>query len=278
MIPDWDTNHLFLSDLLEKKYPDVFVGLRSVLKDVPIDIIAGTADIWCRDFMPVQIDEDTFCKFVYAPDYLLGYEHLITPPEKCRLPFMKNYRQEPIVLDGGNVVASRDKVILTDKIYRENPSVGQPRLRQRLEEVFQAKCIIIPMDEPLVGHADGVVRFIDKDHVLINDYSRIDAGYGEELRNLLEGSGLAVESMPLFEENGQCRPGEFPSAVGLYLNYLRVGNVVVMPGFGRPEDQVAVEKVRKVMPDANVSQVPCRSLAGKGGVLNCISWTIRMVH
>ena len=118
---------------------------------------------------------------------------------------MKHYRQEPIVLDGGNVVASRDKVILTDKIYRENPSVGQPRLRQRLEEVFQAKCIIIPMDEPLVGHADGVVRFIDKDHVLINDYSRIDAGYGEELRNLLEGSGLAVESMPLFEENGQCR-------------------------------------------------------------------------
>jgi len=144
MIPDWDTNHLFLSDRLIQQQPALFVRLCSALKDVPIDIIRGTADIWCRDFMPVQLDEDTFCKFVYAPDYLCGDEHTITPPEKCRLPFMKKYRREPIVLDGGNVVASRTKVILTDKIYKENLNIAEPRLLQRLEEVFQAKCIIIP--------------------------------------------------------------------------------------------------------------------------------------
>jgi agmatine deiminase len=275
MIPDWDTNHLFLSDLLEKKYPDVFAGLRSVLKDVPIEVIPCTADIWCRDFMPVQIDEDTFCKFVYAPDYLRGYEHLITPPEQCRLPFMKNYRQEPIVLDGGNVVASRNKVILTDKIYKENPSVERSRLLQRLEEVFQAKCIIIPADEPVVGHADGMVRFIDKDRVLVNDYSRIDAGsYGRELRNLLEKNGLEVELLPIFEEKVRLRPGEFPPAVGLYINFLRVGEFVVLPAYGRLEDHEAMEKMQRVLPNIVVSQVPCRDLAEDGGVLNCISWTI----
>lgn len=278
MIPDWDTNHLFLSDRLLERQPALFVRLCSALKDVPIDIIRGTADIWCRDFMPVQLDEDTFCKFVYAPDYLCGYEHTITPLEKCRLHFMKKYRQERIVLDGGNVVASRKKVILTDKISNENLDIAEPHLLQRLEEVFQAKCIVIPWDkEDEVGHSDGVVRFVAEDSVLMNDYSSIAPGYGEEVQKVLKSEELRVETLPLFEEETERRRSDdLPSAVGLYLNYLRVGNIVVMPGFGRPEDQVALEKMQRVLPDAAVSQVPCRSLAEAGGVLNCISWTIRI--
>jgi hypothetical protein len=275
MIADWDTDHLFLSDRLENEEPALFTSLRSVLKDVPIDIVPGTSDIWCRDYMPVQLDENTFCQFVYAPDYLRGFERLVTPPEKCRLPFMTSYRQERIVLDGGNVVASRTKVILTDKIYQENPAVA--RLRRRLEELFGAECIFIPKEPgDEVGHSDGVVRFVTEDRVLINDYAGVDAGYGERLQSLLEKQGLEVDTLPLFEEKGRRpRRDDLRSAVGLYINYLRVGDVVVMPEYGRPEDQVAVEKMRRALPKAAVSQVPCRSLAEKGGVLNCISWTIK---
>lgn len=69
-------------------------------------------------------------------------------------------------------------------------------------------------------------------------------------------------------------PDDLHSAVGLYINYLRVGDVVVVPGYDRPEDEAAFEKVRAVMPDARVFQLPCRGLAEKGGVLNCVSWTI----
>src|SRR5262245_45871519 len=109
MIPDWETNHLFLSDRLEAVEPALLAGLRAAMIGLLIDIIPGTMDIWCRDYMPVQVDKKTFCQFIYAPDYLRGHEHLVTPP--CRLPFMCDYRKEPIVLDGGNVVASRNKVI-----------------------------------------------------------------------------------------------------------------------------------------------------------------------
>src|ERR1700722_3768473 len=130
MIPDWETNHLFLSDRLEAEEPSLFASLRSALAGVPIETIPGTADIWCRDYMPVQVTQDRFCQFVYAPDYLRGFEGLITSPEACRLPFMHDYHQEPIVLDGGNVVASRSKVILTDKVYKENSSIDRLRLGQ----------------------------------------------------------------------------------------------------------------------------------------------------
>ena len=276
MIAEWDTNRLFVSNLLETKYPALFASLREALNGVRIEIIPATADIWCRDYMPIQLDEDRFCQFVYAPDYLRGFEHLVTTPEKCRLPFMKDYRQESIVLDGGNVVACRTKVILTEKVYKENPGIERPRLRDRLEQIFQAECIFIsqdPGDE--IGHSDGVVRFLDERRVVMNDFSSVDPGYGDRVRKVLEKSGLEVTTLPMFEEKKRRRPGDLPSAVGIYINYLRVGNVVVLPGYNRPEDQEAVEKAQRAMPCATVLQLQCRSLAEEGGVLNCISWTIK---
>ena len=276
MIADWDTNTLFVSDRLEKEEPDLFASLRSALNDVPIKIIPGTADIWCRDYMPIQLDQDRFCQFVYSPDYLRGHHHLVTPPEKCRLPFMLIYQQEPLVLDGGNVVASRTKVILTEKVDKENPGIERPRLRAKLEEVFQAECTFIPKQAgDDVGHSDGVVRFVAENRVLINDYSTLDPGYGEKVRGVLENQGLEVETLPMFEEPRRRRRGEIESAVGIYINYLRVGNMIVLPGYNRPEDQEALEKAKRSMPKATVLQVPCRTLAEEGGVLNCISWTIK---
>lgn len=276
MIADWDTNYLFLSDRLEIEFPTLFADLRSVSKGVTINIIPGTSDIWCRDYMPIQLDGDRFCQFRYNPDYLRGSQQLITPPDRCRLSFMDDYRQEPIVLDGGNVVASRSRVILTDKIYKENPSIERPRLRARLEEVFQAECIFIPKEPyDTVGHSDGVVRFVAENRVLINDYSAVDPGYGTRLRSLLERKGLEVETLPMFQEKVGRQPGDLHSAVGLFINYLRVGDVVVLPGYNGPEDKAALEKVRQVIPDARVFQVPCRDLAEKGGVLNCVSWTTK---
>lgn len=276
MIAEWDTNRLFVSNLLEAKHPALVASLRAAMKGVAIEIIPGTNDIWCRDYMPVPLDDDRFCQFVYNPDYLRDDQHLITPPEVCRLSFMKNHRQESIVLDGGNVVASRTKVILTEKVYKENPRIERPRLRDRLEQIFQVECIFIPQDQgDEVGHSDGVVRFITENRVLMSDCSTVDPGYGEKVRRVLEKKGLEVEMLPMFEEKKRRRPGYLPSAVGVYVNYLRVGNVVVVPGFGRPEDVPALEQIRRVMPKAVVSQVQCRSLAEEGGVLNCVSWTMR---
>lgn len=143
--------------------------------------------------------------------------------------------------------------------------------------MFRAECILIPKqagDE--VGHSDGVVRFVAENRVLINDYTAVDPGYGAKLRTLLEKKGLEVDTLPMFEEKSKRRPGEISPAVGIYINYFRVGDVVVIPAYNRPEDELALQKLQQVLPDAAIFQVLCRDLAGKGGVLNCISWTIKM--
>lgn len=92
----------------------------------------------------------------------------------------------------------------------------------------------------------------------------------------MEKNELEVETLPMFEEDGGQRRGDLPTAVGIYINYLRVGDLVVVPGYLRqPEDQLAKETIQAVLPNASVFQLPCRSLAEEGGVLNCISWTVK---
>lgn len=79
MIAEWDTNRLLLSDRFKTVDPQLFASLRFALQDTNIEIIPGTSDIWCRDYTPVQLSDNSFCQFTYRPDYLKGFEHLITP-------------------------------------------------------------------------------------------------------------------------------------------------------------------------------------------------------
>ena len=73
MIADYESNVVYFSSWLEKEYPKIYIDLVTVLKknNVAYDIIPCTNDIWCRDYMPVQIDEDRFLCYRYYPDYLL---------------------------------------------------------------------------------------------------------------------------------------------------------------------------------------------------------------
>ncbi len=65
------------------------------------------------------------------------------------------------------------------------------------------------------------------------------------------------------------------SAEGLYINYLHVGNLIIVPQFGYPEDTTALKLIEKAYPDCKVVGHKANWLAKEGGVLNCASWTIR---
>ena len=57
MIADRDTNVVFVADTLERRFPDVYRGLASILGEhgIPLRTIPGTRDVWCRDYMPIQV-------------------------------------------------------------------------------------------------------------------------------------------------------------------------------------------------------------------------------
>lgn len=276
MIPDWDTNTVFFSDQMESRHPALLSALLAILHryDIPMHIIPSARDIWCRDYMPLQCDEATFRKFRYRPDYLKDFPTLITPASACRLPFMQRYRSVPLTLDGGNAVASRKYVVITDKIYQENPGLTHAAVRASLERQLARACIIVPKEPgDIIGHADGIVRFLTDELVVVNDYSRIDPDYGERLQKTLAKHGLRWEIMPYFQEADF--PKGIPSAVGNYTNFLRVGDLIVVPTYGDSADDEAIRTLERLLPTATVYPLDSRVLAREGGVLNCVSWTIK---
>ena len=179
------------------------------------------------------------------------------------------------MLDGGNVVGGRDRVIVCEKVFSENPGWAESELIRRLGQLFEVGEMIVIPTEPgdVVGHADGVVRFGDGDVVLVNDYRNVDARYQTALRRVLKRAGLEVIELPYSPKAGKARG--IPSASGCYINYLRVGRLIILPCFGLTEDGVAQGIVRQYFPAGDLSSLDCSDLSAEGGVLNCVSWTLR---
>lgn len=278
MITDAPTNFVYFSDLLPERFHKLHGELTGILEDADIGVglIPGTKDIWCRDYMPVQISKDRFVQFTYRPDYLLhGDEHTITPPEVIRaaMPPGTTCRRSGIVLDGGNVVRLPDRVIMTDRILGglEERAIGS-RIEElrRLLEVDDV--VIIPQEEDeLYGHADGIVRPLKGDSVLVNEYGESCSDYRRKLYDALEDAGLQPVPIPYKPEDDDSYE---QSAVGVYINFLQTRNIILLPFFGLPEDAVAMRLFQDLFPDTSVKSVYCKCLAKKGGVLNCISWNV----
>lgn len=127
MILSGETDKVFFSAHLKADYPVFFRRIASVLAryGIAVDLLEDTADYWCRDYMAIQVGEDRFVKYRYAPDYLdhPASRRYVTQVDKVigRLGITpdKLFDLGDIVLDGGNVVKTPSHVIMTEKVFVE---------------------------------------------------------------------------------------------------------------------------------------------------------------
>lgn len=278
MIPDHHKNTVFLADTLAVRFPGLWQQIHDACErhGVACRTIQGTRDIWCRDYMPVQLAPGRFVQFRYEPDYLRGYEETITPVETRRAALAgENCESSDIVLDGGNIVSAAGTAILTDKIYAENPTLKRSALRRQLHNLLEVDHLVIIPQEPgdWTGHADGALRFVDEHTVVVNDCARVDPSYGRKLRKCLSQARLDVIDLPYVPQADQ-RPDRFPPAFGTYVNFLRVSNLLLVPAYRIKEDDAATTVLGRCYPGCHVVPIYCRGVAAEGGVLNCVSWSV----
>jgi agmatine deiminase len=277
MLQDSKTNKLYLSALLKgSKYLSFFKRFEEKLIEryIQFELLENTNDIWVRDYMPVQIGEDKFVQFVYNPSYLKKYPELVTNVDSIisTLGIKTNFSK--LIIDGGNVIKSRDKIFMCDRIFSENRSLKKSYIIGELEAVFETdKIIILPTDpEDEFGHADGVLRLIDNDNVLINQYRKEDKAYKGKLLAVLKEAKLNWEELPFNPYDNKSKL----DAKGIYLNYLQMEDVIFLPIFGLAEDEIAIKKMETVFPAQNIIPVLSNEIAKQGGVLNCISWNVKI--
>lgn len=211
MIIDAQTNTLFLADVLPRKFPGFYSKLEHLLISLRVSfrLLPHAKDIWAVDYMLVQIDQDEFVQFVYNPDYLQPKRWHITISHGVQIAANLGIktRTSEIILDGGNVVNARNKVILCDKILKENKSFSRLDLISELKSTFQIdEVFLIPQQAgDFIGHSDGMIRFVDEHTVLVNDYSREKPAYQNAVKSALKATGLDCNTLPTPTETEPAR-------------------------------------------------------------------------
>ena len=150
-------------------------------------------------------------------------------------------------------------------LFRSNSGFSKEEVVAEIERVFSAKLVVIPWDkEEKFGHADGMVRFVSDDHVLINQYKDIDPVLRQKLIDALS---------PHFSEISELEYGKASSQNSwAYINYLQVDNFIFVPQLGIMTDELAREQISKVFPTSKIVPVEVKGIVKKGGALNCVSW------
>lgn len=277
MISDNKTNFLYLADILPEMYPAFFTKFEAALNrcNISFRLLPYTKDVWAVDYMPIQVDKENFVQFAYNPDYLRDskkWSKTIPDVDAICKAINVSPIKSHILLDGGNVIRTTDKVIMCDKVFTENPNVTENDLIKELQELFKVdKLFFIPTD-PLdfTGHADGMVRFYNNNTVLINDYSREDKEFQLRFRLALHNAGLKWIEIPYNPYNNQ----KDSHANGIYINFLQMQQAVVIPTFGIEEDDAVVEQFEQLFPEQTIITVDGNDLAYDGGLFNCITWNI----
>lgn len=269
---------VFLSEILKEKYPDTCNKLISIFDkhQVKYSFLKATKDIWCHDYMPVQTPSGKLIQFTYNPSYLKGNkeweESRSDVKDVCR---MNNINAEfsDINLDGGNVLIFDDRAIISDRIFSENPNRDKDELVKELGKQLECEIIIIPAEkDDMTGHADGMVRFVNRDTILGNNRADEYKYWREGMQKVIDKYGLTYIDIPFFAPKDSKHP---LSAVGIYVNYLEVNNLIVLPVFGRDEDKLAVDIIQKTFPERVVETIDYNEVAYEGGLLNCTTWVVK---
>lgn len=277
MIQDYESNKLFLADCLPVKQPVFFQRFEKVLNECNIrpNFLPKTKDIWTVDYMPIQIAKNKFIQFVYKPGYLNTpyYKKTISNTDAiCKEIGIKTIKSN-LNIDGGNVVRSKNKVIMTDKVFHENKDLSKTEITKQLIELFEIdELIFIPWDSvnDKIGHADGMVRFINEDTVLINDYSIEEKKFQRDFRLAIDKSGLNSIELPY----NPVLNSESISATGIYINYLQMQQAIILPTFNHKQDEQAFKIMSECFKEQKLVTLESIDIAKKGGILNCITWNI----
>ena len=157
---------------------------------------------------------------------------------------------------------------MTDKIFKENPKYQKKDLIEKLEKLMEIQIVLIPWDRyDMFGHADGMVRYIKGNQVLLNNYSDFDTNLRKSILNALTPHFIVEE---LRYGTPRCSKQSWA-----YLNFLQTNSCIFVPGLNIKEDSLAIEQIKQYYPEYRVIQIQgCEELVRDGGALNCISWNI----
>ena len=242
------------------------------------------SDIWIRDYFSCGniIQNKKLCslKAIYNPSYNNYYSPIDDAAGiKLTQKYFDNYVFLPFKLDGGNIICNDEYIIISEKLYTENLNLSKKEIEGYFNQNFKQKLITIPTELlDVIGHTDSIVRFLDSRTLYLNIYDedfRVDNRYAMQIRKLLQeklGMKYKILMLPSYLSDEISEDNIF-SAKGLFINFLRLENNLIIPSFkGLENYEREIKKIlNKEFPSLNIYFSPCDNISSQGGCFNCIT-------
>jgi agmatine deiminase len=185
----------------------------------------------------------------------------------------------PFVLEGGAVDVDGEGAVLTTRQCLLNPNrngvIDEKTAEQWLRDALGVERVLW-LNEGLLndhtdGHVDTVVRFVGPGAVVAMEARGSDDPNRVVLGSLLrqaEAHGLEVVRIPspgrVLDAEGRVMPAS-------YVNFYVANTTVVVPTYGSPWDDEAVERVGALFPGRRAIGIDARPLLTGGGAFHCIT-------
>jgi agmatine deiminase len=181
------------------------------------------------------------------------------------------------ILEGGAIDGDGTGTFLTTEQCllnpNRNPGFDRDEVASRLKRDVGATRVVW-LGEGLLndhtdGHVDNLARFVAPNRVAIPEATAEDpnaAAYADAAEALLDAD-LEVVALPspgLVERDGEIIPAS-------YMNFYIGNAAVIVPLYGAPNDNAAVEAIQQLFPDRTAIGLRADHVLTGGGSFHCIS-------
>lgn len=262
----------------------VLEELGAILHRVPF------GDIWMRDIAPIFVRNDDgdvasvcFAFNGWGGKYLLDGDDLVAA--RVGEIVGGDLFAYGMVLEGGAVEPDGRGTLLTTRQcllnQNRNRGMSQDAIEDALREALGAKKLLW-LEEGLLhdhtdGHIDTIARFVEPGRVVCMEARSDDDPNREVLKVIAadlaklkdaEGRSLQVERIP---SPGRVLDHEDLVMPASYCNFYIANTTVVVPTYGSPFDEEAVEALRPLFPGRRVVGMPAKTILTGGGAFHCIT-------
>jgi agmatine deiminase len=230
--------------------------------------------VWIRDygpwFMREEGDSEGIVDFIYnrpRPQDDIIPQHI---GSDWGMPVYGSPLEHP----GGNfMVDGLGTGFASDLIYDENPGYTAQEIDSLMlvYSGLEQFSVVQKINLEYTGHIDLWTKCLNDTLIMVGEYAaghanhellNQHAAYFESLTNR-EGRPYRVVRIPM--------PWSTASAPPSYLNSLVVNHKVLVPLWGRAEDDTALVIYQEAMPAHKIVGIDCTSMSGSGGAIHCIA-------
>lgn len=254
--------------------------------------VAPSNDSWARDHGPITVldhDKPRLLDFTFngwGNKYRADLDNRITGRMHVAGVFGDTPMQSAdFVLEGGSIETDGQGTLLTTDScllsVQRNPGLTREEIEHRLRGYLHVERIIWFQHGQLLGddtdgHIDTLIRFASPDTLLYVACDDPDdpnhpalALMAAELAGLKQPDGRPYRLVPLpspliTNDGGEVLPAS-------YANFLIINHAVLVPVYGVPPDQAALEIFKECFDDRKIIAVNCRPLIQQYGSLHCIT-------